>query len=256
MSLIGTIKAGVKTVGTLFDKYTGAYQADQANKQSKELAMYGFDQEKQMIKEQNEYNSPMNQMKRYTDAGLNPNLIYGQGTPGNQATIAKYNAPDIKAAPRIDYLGMTLQALQGYQQIIKTQADTQNVQAHTNLVGLQSEKTIGETLNLKKLGLLTDAQVRNVKAQTVKTNQDTQQSKGLYPYQKTIAENQTKLQVQELAKTVYENEIRKRGLNPNDALPWRVIASLFQFLNQNRAPTFREERQSDLQNKLDQMLKQ
>lgn len=33
--------------------------------------------------QQNEYNSPANQMQRYTDAGLNPNLIYGATSPGN-----------------------------------------------------------------------------------------------------------------------------------------------------------------------------
>ena len=34
----------------------------------------------------NEYNTPANQMKRFGDAGLNPNLIYGQGTPGNASS--------------------------------------------------------------------------------------------------------------------------------------------------------------------------
>ncbi|WNK13107.1 MAG: DNA pilot protein [Microvirus sp.] len=31
----------------------------------------------------NEYNAPAAQMQRFKDAGLNPQLIYGQGTPGN-----------------------------------------------------------------------------------------------------------------------------------------------------------------------------
>lgn len=31
----------------------------------------------------NEYNSPKAQMQRFQEAGLNPQLIYGQGTPGN-----------------------------------------------------------------------------------------------------------------------------------------------------------------------------
>lgn len=33
----------------------------------------------------NEYNTPKNQMKRFKEAGLNPNLVYGQGNPGNQS---------------------------------------------------------------------------------------------------------------------------------------------------------------------------
>lgn len=33
----------------------------------------------------NEYNTPVAQMQRFSDAGLNPNLIYGQGNSGNSA---------------------------------------------------------------------------------------------------------------------------------------------------------------------------
>lgn len=37
---------------------------------------------------QNQYNLPKNQMARFRDAGLNPNLIYGQGNSGNAAPIS------------------------------------------------------------------------------------------------------------------------------------------------------------------------
>lgn len=43
----------------------------------------------------NAYNTPAAQMARYSAAGLNPNLIYGQGTPGNQPSPVAFNAPDI-----------------------------------------------------------------------------------------------------------------------------------------------------------------
>lgn len=36
---------------------------------------------------ENEYNLPKNQMKRLEDAGLNPNLMYGQGSPGNAGSV-------------------------------------------------------------------------------------------------------------------------------------------------------------------------
>lgn len=35
---------------------------------------------------QAEYNKPKNQMARYQEAGLNPNLIYSQGNPGNMTS--------------------------------------------------------------------------------------------------------------------------------------------------------------------------
>jgi len=43
---------------------------------------------------QNEYNSPQAQMKRFQAAGLNPNMIYGQGNPGNAAPIP---TPDVQS---------------------------------------------------------------------------------------------------------------------------------------------------------------
>jgi len=40
-----------------------------------------------------EYNSPTAQMQRYKDAGLNPHLIYGQGTPGNVQSSGSQMSP-------------------------------------------------------------------------------------------------------------------------------------------------------------------
>lgn len=45
-----------------------------------------------LIREQNQYNSPVEQMKRYSEAGLNPLLLYGQISPGQQSAIAQYQA--------------------------------------------------------------------------------------------------------------------------------------------------------------------
>lgn len=49
-----------------------------------------------MWKMQNEYNSPQSQMQRFKEAGLNPNLIYGQGTSGN-ASSAPYQTSRVEA---------------------------------------------------------------------------------------------------------------------------------------------------------------
>lgn len=67
------------------------------NRANRKLAEYSFDQQRQMIREQNAYNTPVAQMQRYMDAGLNPNLIYGNIDSGNQSQIAKYQAPTMQA---------------------------------------------------------------------------------------------------------------------------------------------------------------
>jgi len=52
----------------------------------------------QMWNMQNAYNSPAAQMQRYKDAGLNPNLIYGQGQPGMASSMPQSPAPQMKGA--------------------------------------------------------------------------------------------------------------------------------------------------------------
>lgn len=42
---------------------------------------------KNLAKYQNAYNDPASQMARYRAAGLNPNLVYTQGNPGNMTAI-------------------------------------------------------------------------------------------------------------------------------------------------------------------------
>ena len=62
----------------------------------KELADYAYSKDLDMWNRQNLYNAPINQMARLAEAGLNPNLVYGQGVTGatGQAReMPKYQAP-------------------------------------------------------------------------------------------------------------------------------------------------------------------
>lgn len=57
-------------------------------KHTKELAKYQNDMAISNWNMANEYNLPSNQMARLEAAGLNPNLMYGQGSPGNASAIS------------------------------------------------------------------------------------------------------------------------------------------------------------------------
>lgn len=183
-------------------QFTGEYQTEQANKTAIELANYQRDWEAAQVDKMNAYNSPKAQMQRYKEAGLNPNLIYGQGTPGNQTLVGRYSAPDVKAAPRVDYLGMVLQALQGYQQILKTKTDTDYVLANTQLVNQEQENKVF----------------------------DLHKSKSLFPYQQELAEKEVSLKKEEISKLIFENAYREKGINPNDPMPYRVISRFIDWL--------------------------
>ena len=120
-----------------WDEYTGAAQAREANQQAKELATYQFGLEQQAVNQQNEYNNPQNQIQRLKDAGLNPALIYGSGSAtaaGNQSQLPRYNAPNIQAAPKIDYLSMAMQFLGAYNDLRVKDAQVNNIEAQTKRI--------------------------------------------------------------------------------------------------------------------------
>lgn len=105
------LAGGKKLLGSkLFQ--TGALQFAQ-HKSNKKLAQYSFDKNVEMWRLQNEYNSPKNQMARFTEAGLNPNLMYGKGTPGNATTLPQYQGLPSSG----EVYGQSVSGLQGMQQM-------------------------------------------------------------------------------------------------------------------------------------------
>lgn len=103
---------------------------------------------------QNAYNTPAAQMARFKAAGLNPNLIYGQGNSGNSGDISP-----AKAAP-YEMKDPNLQGELGkYTQIKNTEQVTDNLEKQNELLARQAEytralelKTIQETHNLVPAG--------------------------------------------------------------------------------------------------------
>ena len=74
----------------------GGWMQNRANAQNAKDAQ-AFEQ--RMWEQSNEYNSPINQMQRLKDAGLNPNLVYGSGSvAGNTATASqpKAHVPEVQ----------------------------------------------------------------------------------------------------------------------------------------------------------------
>lgn len=116
--------AFIAAAGAVAASGINAYSQYNTNQKKLELARYSYDRQMEAIREQNEYNSPANQMARYQEAGLNPNLIYSQGNSGNQSGIAEYQAPNIEA-PQISSHGVTaaMDALKLSMQMRQLQAD-------------------------------------------------------------------------------------------------------------------------------------
>lgn len=58
----------------------------ETNQANRELAQYNWEQQQEMWNKNNAYNSPIMQMARLKQAGLNPNLVYGNGVTGNTSS--------------------------------------------------------------------------------------------------------------------------------------------------------------------------
>lgn len=93
-SLIGS---AVSLGSSIINAKSANEQLEKQFQQQKELYAQQFADQKQMIAEQNEYNSYANQRKLMEEAGLNPQLMYGDGTSGAlQSEVAN---PQVPQAP-------------------------------------------------------------------------------------------------------------------------------------------------------------
>jgi len=99
------------------------------------LTDYNYGKNLEMWHLQNLYNSPKSQMQRFSEAGLNPNLVYGRGTPGNAAAQVKREKVTKGLAkaniPMPDMLGM-------YNNFRTSQVNADYVEQKTITEGLNS----------------------------------------------------------------------------------------------------------------------
>lgn len=105
---------------------TSRIAAERQAKHNRRLAEFQADANQSYLNQQLNYNTPQAQMSRYQQAGLNPNLVYGQGTPGNQSAPLSY--PDIKPADMQSGLQNLMPLLN---QSLMTQSQTQAIDAKT-----------------------------------------------------------------------------------------------------------------------------
>lgn len=95
----GIIPAVVGGIGSALSTMINAKKAKQntdlQNRENMRLADIQYERDKQQLQEMNRYNEPAQQMKRFREAGLNPALMYSQGSPGSQTQLIKYNNPGV-----------------------------------------------------------------------------------------------------------------------------------------------------------------
>lgn len=139
-------------------------------KYNKKLAAYQHKKNMEILKYQLDYNTPKAQMGRFLEAGLNPNLVYGQGSPGNMESAPKYpdiQPPDVQGATArmgesLGDLGLKL----GQLKLMKSQADLTDTKVDESTVKqdlMRSQKSLTDA-NPHLNKAYVDAMVTNLRA--------------------------------------------------------------------------------------------
>lgn len=91
--LVALIGGLASLMGTGLNLGIAARQNKKQRDFDRNQAEIAYNRDIQQWNRANEYNSPAKQMERFTEAGLNKNLIYSQGQPGMaQSTTPQYHA--------------------------------------------------------------------------------------------------------------------------------------------------------------------
>lgn len=154
------------------DNWTQANMSDATNMANLALAKWQYQANLEQWQRENEYNSPAAQMQRYQDAGLNPNLIYGQqnlsaGSP--QASVPQLQSGKLvntraqRAMAKLNVISGAAQQimsmLEGYQTLQQKSAQTDMIKANTRLIWENAE-------NASRRGTILDYQGRQAMADT------------------------------------------------------------------------------------------
>lgn len=130
----GTIGAIGQVVGGLINANVAKRNTDKTIEANMNLARYQYSKDLEMWNKGNAYNSPEAQMERLSKAGLNPNLVYGNGSVvGNtNGQLPKYNAPTVRYdyQPAIDVPAV----IAAFQDMRVKNAQIDNLKAQKNAI--------------------------------------------------------------------------------------------------------------------------
>lgn len=131
------IGAGTGALGALFS--IGARK--KAHKRSMELMDKQYKKDKEMWDYQNAYNTPVRQMERLKEAGLNPALMYGQGTTGNANNMVQSKFQEL--SPYTSATDIAASTASGIQMSL-VGAQKENIEADTVLKGIKGATESGQ----------------------------------------------------------------------------------------------------------------
>lgn len=254
MSVVGGIISGIGSLlGGIGSSAMNNKAVQDTNKANMEIAKYQAQWQQQenekayqrslnMWNLQNEYNSPAQQMARIRAAGLNSNLVYGNGVTGNssgstpQYEPAKFNAPTMQA-----YRGWNLgisDAISQYLAYRTSKAQVDNMEAQNSLIRQQTateatkQANIAASTSRSEFDLNMAKELKDVSVSSAIADMNQKQAGAAQGWTKA---NREVIQY-ELDKALFDNKIK---LSNQEYL--RVLQSVRQLQQDNDINAFRNE---------------
>lgn len=186
---------------------------------------------------QQDYNSPKNQMARFKEAGLNPNLIYGTGTAGNATSAPVSQAPDL--SPKLNLADLYMRSAELNAKLEMQKQTIENMKTNQELLTqtAQLRQLQGDDINSK---IASRDMLAPISAENINSTINARNS--LLPYQVDMAKANIKATQARTEYQLDENERRARLTTSNIAQANQKIKNM------------REERELTVQRTLQQML--
>lgn len=232
-------------VGNLGNQISAAQQyryqkrlMEQQNKYNTQAATTSYIRMREMWEDENKYNSPTAQMARYKEAGLNPNLIYGQSNPSAgfssapSSSVSQGSAPQIRFDNPIDAITKVYQLknLSDQNEVLKAEAADKQASALLKTQGITES----------------EARIARYKSLTAKSSFDLRLAESLYDHtiQNMVARNEYLNQLFRTSKSqeslnFWKSQSAKKefsdyeryGIRPNDNFLFRALMTIIDGAN-------------------------
>lgn len=152
------MNAGLGVVGNMIGNSQAQANQQKQNEFNAAEAQKARDWQEMMWNKNNEYNTPLAQVNRLQDAGLNPNLVYGNGTMQNVANMASSGAQAsstpfndsiaARHAQNFDAIMRGLQTAITMQELKNKKLEGNNIESNTNKNNAEAKESQQRTDNL------------------------------------------------------------------------------------------------------------
>lgn len=215
--------------------YRAQKKSMQRNLQTQqELAKYRYEKDREMYENALAYNTPAQQMQRFRDAGLNPNLIYSRGDSGSApAVMPKY--PEMAADMQLPS-PIKIPQLSKYYDTVLMREQIKQTELNTDI--LQNQKSMQLLEYAAKSTYLIDEAYARAKAAGYKGQKADFDKEVLSSFKDTAKAAQLyKWGSEGLKYDAYSEDVKKRKIDNaiqqknleflNMGLPWMLPLNMF-----------------------------